>query len=377
MKLLLLLSFFCVFFLSWRTAEAASETEATFHLRSLFLYDHERNSLWRNDLHSHLRSDEQIPVIEGTLRVSPAGMLRDDWYSNGPIPDWTDRGTILLFAELASNAYQPRGANGWYQVPGFGEAEYAEPFGWDFDNHLRGYIFSNMDSQVVMAIKGTDLPWITATGSNDAAQDWLMFSCCGESSSLHGSCGCDAPSNSSSQVRVCRLPCMQDCLYQRSHQYYQAALEVFETMTEEYPEADYFITGHSLGAALASMVASTVGYPAVGFESPPERGYSWLAGFDWSDEDLGYLPIFHFGNDGDPIFLGDNQCTTCAAGGVPISTKCHLGYRCVWRTNDWVNVLVYHQISKVIQMLQTSAIPLPECYPDYECTDCNSWIWQL
>lgn len=91
-----------------------------------------------------------------------------------------------------------------------------------------------------------------------------------------------------------------------------------------YPNANIWLTGHSLGGSLASLIGVTFGAPVVAFEAPAEK----LAAIRL------HLPsppstqhVTHFYHTGDPIPMG--ACTgvssSCALGGFAMETRCHLG----------------------------------------------------
>jgi lipase ATG15 len=66
-----------------------------------------------------------------------------------------------------------------------------------------------------------------------------------------------------------------------------------------------WLTGHSLGGALASLIGLTFGVPTVTFETPPERLASQRLHLPsppaLKPEDM---LIWHFGHTADPIYLG-------------------------------------------------------------------------
>lgn len=74
-------------------------------------------------------------------------------------------------------------------------------------------------------------------------------------------------------------------------------------MIDQYPNATVWLTGHSLGGAVASLIGQTFGVPAVSFESP---GDSLAAKRLHLPHAPGTPnpPIWHFGHTADPIFIG-------------------------------------------------------------------------
>ena len=82
-------------------------------------------------------------------------------------------------------------------------------------------------------------------------------------------------------------------------------MEIYYNVTAAYPTATIWLTGHSLGGSLASLVGLTFGVPTVTFEAPPDRLASQRL----------HLPsppaikpkdmlIWHFGHTADPLFMG-------------------------------------------------------------------------
>jgi putative lipase involved disintegration of autophagic bodies len=63
------------------------------------------------------------------------------------------------------------------------------------------------------------------------------------------------------------------------------------------------LTGHSLGGAVAALVGQTYGVPAVSFESPGDRLAAQRLHLPHAPGAKN-LPIWHFGNTADPIFIG-------------------------------------------------------------------------
>lgn len=66
-----------------------------------------------------------------------------------------------------------------------------------------------------------------------------------------------------------------------------------------------WLTGHSLGGSLASLIALTFGVPVVTFEAPPERLAAQRLHLPsppaLKPEDM---LVWHFGHTADPIYMG-------------------------------------------------------------------------
>src|SRR4051794_7968193 len=109
-----------------------------------------------------------------------------------------------------------------------------------------------------------------------------------------------------------------------------------------------WLTGHSLGGGLASLISlktgripyfsriySRLGYPALAFNSPGEAYYAWLMDLDSTNDHA----ITHIWNDCDPIPSG--ECYACEFK-ASISTRCHLGQTCVFPAFCWFSRITYH-----------------------------------
>jgi putative lipase involved disintegration of autophagic bodies len=110
-----------------------------------------------------------------------------------------------------------------------------------------------------------------------------------------------------------------------------------------------WLTGHSLGGALASLIGLTFGVPTVTFEAPPERLASKRLHLP---SPPGIMPenmlIWHFGHTGDPLYLG--VCTVNGAQGEFLTSRAR---------HRLVGMLVMLWNQPVILDLNVFMIPLP------------------
>ncbi|KAF9481321.1 alpha/beta-hydrolase [Pholiota conissans] len=245
-----------------------------------------------------------------------------DW--EVPTPDVTKRSTLLQMAKMAFNAYAPdnSSASDWYDIS---DGWRSDPHGWGpEDDGLRGHIFVSTDnSTVVISIKGTSAGWLVGGGgptvAKDKKNDNLLFSCCCARVGPTWStvCGCY-----DGNYR-CDADCVEDAMKDEGL-FYPIGLNLYNNVSYLYPNANIWLTGHSLGGGLTALIGATFGAPVVAFEAPAERMASQRL----------HLPppptinhVTHVYNTADPIPMG--TCTgvtsSCAIGGFALETRCHNG----------------------------------------------------
>ncbi len=218
-------------------------------------------------------------------------------------PDTSDRETLLTLAKMASQAYENT-TDSW--VPGYGGFNLSESFGW-IEDGIRGHLFASVDnSTVVVALKGTSaqfLPGGGDTAKRDKANDNLLFSCCCARVSWTWSPVCDCYQGNGNH---CGQTCLERALVEKSF-YYPATTDLYNNISYAYPDAQIWITGHSLGGALSSLIGMTFGIPTVTFEAPGERLAAMRLHLpmppprDPKDSPISALPITHVYHNADPI----------------------------------------------------------------------------
>ncbi|KAK9462868.1 Alpha/Beta hydrolase protein [Lipomyces oligophaga] len=288
------------------------------------------------------------------------------------LPDISDPATLVSLASMSSNAYvESRLGDGWIHVGS--RYRHLRRFGW-YQDGLRGHVFMDVSRKiVVLAFKGTSTQ-LTAgsrdTVDNDKYNDNLMFSCCCTANSYAWTdlvCDCE------SELYHCSNSCVAHEL-NKNNTYYQASLAMYRHVKQTYAWADIWITGHSLGGALASLVSQTYIAPAISFESPGELLSAGRLGLpsDQSSDEL----VFNIGNTADPIFMGvcNGPLAVCSIAGYALETGCHSGYECIYDTvkdNGTVLSIGYHRITAVIEIIKAYNRG-PVCVRR-ECVDCYSW----
>lgn len=307
------------------------------------------------------------------------------------VPDVKDRDTVVSLATISSNAYVrfPKDDDekknlDWIDV---GEPWVPDDrnnnieFGWG-DDGLRGHIFVSEDNKtVVIGVKGTSGAGLPGSGSeetqaNDKTNDNLLFLCCCARISYMWTTVCDCYEKT--------YTCNQDCLEKelvRKDRYYQAVLDLYRNVTEIYPSEshDIWVTGHSLGGALASLLGRTYGLPVVAYEAPGEM----LATQRLHLPQPPGLPkhaenIWHFGNTADPIFMGvcNGASSLCNLAGYALETACHTGRQCVYDVvtdKGWHVNLLNHRIHTVIDDIIMTYNDTAPCADQPPCRDCFNW----
>ncbi|RDB22165.1 putative lipase ATG15 [Hypsizygus marmoreus] len=290
-------------------------------------------------------------------------------------PDVRDRHTLAQLARMTGNAYALPGQKNWYEVDPAWNRSF--PFGWEDSDGFRGHVFMSSDnSTVVLSIKGTTLNG--PTSKKDRFNDNLLFSCCCArvdiSWKFRTVCDCYAHN------WRCDDLCLTNALIQDSL-FYSIGVKLVDDLLHIHPSANVWLVGHSLGGALASLLGSTYGLPAVAFESPGERlAASRLhlrlppapssssspspSPFPSSSSSSSASPhtsphhhpvaVTHVYHTADPIPQG--TCTgfgsPCAQAGYALETRCHLGKSIVFDTVGrlgWKVDVRRHVIREVIR----------------------------
>lgn len=308
---------------------------------------------------------------------------RDDTVS---IPDTTDRDTIVSLAVMSADAYVDVPYTGdWQNVSSPWHNETMQ-FGWATDG-VRGHIFVSEANEklgtreadtVVIAIKGTSAAIFDDGGDTapkDKVNDNLLFSCCCARVSYMWNTVCDCYTGSS---YTCNQDCLERELYKKDR-YYKSVMDIYRNVSALYPTANVWVTGHSLGGSLASMLGRTYGLPTVAFEAPGELLPSHRLHLPmppgvprWAEH------IWHFGHTADPIYVGtcNGAGSSCWVGGYAMETSCHSGLECTYDVvsdKGWHVSLINHRIHVVIDDVILAYNETAECRVPKVCADCFDW----
>lgn len=309
-------------------------------------------------------------------------------------PDIEDRHTLAQLARMCGNAYALPGQKNWYDIDPIWNTSF--PFGWeDPADGFRGHVFLSPDnSTVVLSIKGTTLNG--PTSKKDKYNDNLLFSCCCARVDLSWifSQVCDCYANH----WRCDNVCLSEALIEDSL-FYNVGVNLINNLTDMYPNSTIWLVGHSLGGALASLLGTTFGLPAVAFEAPGERLaaqrlYLPLPPADpLSPSAQPHAPVTHVFHNADPIPQG--ACTgiasPCASAGYALETRCHLGRSVVFDTVNkfgWRVDVRKHPIREVILNVLEKELEfgdgweidedgrmrdVPVARYEEDCVDCYKW----
>ncbi|KAI4163879.1 MAG: hypothetical protein LQ342_002376 [Letrouitia transgressa] len=333
-------------------------------------------------------SDRRMLVVQNlinTARLSglPPDLSPSAWSLDEVLaPDVTDKETVISLALMAANAYvEEPGTGEWEDVNG--GFNYSDSFGWEGDG-LRGHIFADEGNKtIVIALKGTTPAVFDGAGSTtkDKINDNLFFSCCcAQGGHFLWKKVCDC----SSSAFTCNQTCLVRALH-RENRYYRSAMELYGNVTELYPNSHVWLSGHSLGGSVSSMLGLTFGLPVTTFEAPGEALAAARLGLPAppgsrpdAPQSRSNTAIYHFGHTADPIFMGSCNAATsgCTLGGYAMETQCHTGQVCTYDTvkdKNWRVSISYHKIRGVIADVYRNYDGLPKCAADSECVDCFNW----
>jgi lipase ATG15 len=199
-------------------------------------------------------------------------------------------------------------------------------YGYSSDG-LRAKVF-DYGEEVVVAFKGTTLAGLRGgrTVEKDRELDSVLFTYC--------------------SGREGREECRKD-RERRLHDsgYFSDAMRIVGDARGLHPGRKVVLIGHSLGGAIASLVAMVSGLEAVAFGSP---GEAYIAGL------LGYLTrkshnnILHIGMCNDVIFSG--RCGACRILGYRVQTRCHVGRTLCIRDGGHQS-MIYHSLEAIREKL--------------------------
>ncbi|KAF8802495.1 alpha/beta-hydrolase [Phlegmacium glaucopus] len=305
-----------------------------------------------------------------------------DWEEDEIIgPNVESRETLLELARMASNGYLQPNGTGWYNLNGTFNTSHA--FGWEPEaDGFRGHVFATPDnSTILVSIKGTSTGVFGGGGPTavkDKINDNLLFSCCCARIDWTWTtvCGCYVDG------WKCRQNCLEDALMTEDL-FYPIGTNLYNNLTYMYPHSNIWLTGHSLGGALASLVGVTFGAPVVAFESPGDKLAARRLHLPSPPSTHHVTHVYHTA---DPIAMGtcNGVLSSCALGGYAMETHCHLGKSIVYDTVSnfsWsVNVRT-HSIQGVIDRLLSVPWPpsvekgreVPEANVEVDCVECYSW----
>ncbi|KAJ7613843.1 Alpha/Beta hydrolase protein [Mycena polygramma] len=294
-------------------------------------------------------------------------------------PDVTKRETLLQLAKMTSNSYYEPGHKSWYPLNGWNAST---PFGWEPDaDGFRGHLFvSDDNSTVVISVKGTSGPWIAGgegpTKAKDKLNDNLLFSCCCArvGPTWYTVCNCYAGGDK------CDQNCVEQALIDDSL-FYPMGTNLYNDVAYMYPNANIWLTGHSLGGSLAALMGATFGVPVVGFETPGEKMAATRLHLPSPPSTHHITHVYHTG---DPIPMG--TCTgvtsACALAGFALESKCHLGQRVLYDTvskRGWSVDSRQHGIQFIVEKLLNedwdadAGIEVPAVDEQTDCVDCFNW----
>jgi lipase ATG15 len=240
------------------------------------------------------------------------------------------------------------------------------------DDGVRAYLFANEnESEYVIAFKGTSF---YSSRINDKFNDNLFFSCC-YYKETYIKCP-DCIKFNFSEYYNCSKQCYKDSL-KFGNNYYNIVNEIYKSVLKEMDsKAKIYLTGHSLGAAMANIIGVIYNVPSITFSSPNIKHYLDLLEIKYNKSSL---KIYNFGINSDPIFMGtcNGMFSTCYYFGYIMKTKCNIGYKCIYDSKNELDLsenIYSHKLKYLInKILPYWEERLPRCEMFDDCVECEEW----
>lgn len=147
---------------------------------------------------------------------------------------------------------------------------------------------------------------------------------------------------------------------------------IIDYFQHKYPRTSFWLVGHSLGGAIASLVGMRFHLPTVTYESPGDRLAALRLGLVASPDEATSLEyITHVYNNIDPLAWGGchGALSVCAQAGYALESQCHAGRVAIYdlQGRGWQNPLLAHRIESVISIIEDEDMPVPIAAPQYNC----------
>ncbi|UOH80393.1 hypothetical protein LQV05_003045 [Cryptococcus neoformans] len=303
----------------------------------------------------------------------------DEWSDDEvTVPDLTDRQTVITLAKMSSNAYVTPGGPGWYTLEDWNAST---PFGWEPDaDGLRGHVFADEKNEtVIISIKGTSAG-VLGSGGPTAKNDKfnvrykLVAKELVELADFSWTPVCDCYAGG----YKCGQTCLEDALVSESV-YATVGTNLYNNITYMYPNATIWLTGHSLGGSVSSLIGLSFGAPAVTYESPGELLAASRLHLPLPPGMPANLSgITHVYHTADPIAMGvcNGPYSSCYAAGFAMESKCHTGETILYdtvRVKGWNVDVRTHRIEEVIDKVLRDPWPEDDGVEGGDDDEGNMW----
>lgn len=140
----------------------------------------------------------------------------------------------------------------------------------------------------------------------------------------------------------------------------------------KYPDTLFWLVGHSMGGAIASLIGARFSLPTVTFEAPGDRLAAMRLGLiSTPDEATSLDYITHVYNNVDPLAWGGcrGPLSICAQAGYAFESQCHTGRIAVYdlKGRNWQHPILAHLLKSVISTIEDEEIPIPVAVPQADC----------